>query len=230
MSNKNKLERFAQLDTFPNVYQNLDYKEPRARDHKGEIVELKGNWHNHFGNDKPLTLELACGKGDYARALAKNFPERNFIGIDIKGNRLWVGAKEAIDLGVNNVAFLRTQIQYLAHFFAPQEVQEIWITFPDPQLGKARKRLTFPRFLDIYKQVLAPNHVMHLKTDSPELYEYTMETLQELGYPILYNNDDIYSRPLDFPELEYKTFYEQMHLQHGKTIKYIRWQMPLETR
>ena len=225
MSNKNKLARFAEMNTLPNVYQNTSFETPEAKNYKGEMQQLAGKWANHFNNQNPITLELACGKGEYTRALAADFPDRNFIGVDIKGNRIWVGAKNALDNNMQNVAFLRTQIDHLAYFFTPTEVSDIWITFPDPQLGKARKRLTAPNFLDIYKKIVAKEHFMHLKTDSPELYAYTLETLQELNLPILYQNDDIYSRELDFPELRYQTFYEQMHLQNKKTIKYIRWQL-----
>jgi len=225
MSNKNKLARFAEMDTFPNVFQNTSFETPAAKNYKGETQLLSGNWARHFNNQNPITLELACGKGDYTRGLAGDFAQRNFIGIDIKGNRMWVGAKEALDKNMQNVAFLRTQIEHLDHFFAPKEVSEIWITFPDPQLGKPKKRLTSPRYLDLYKKVVADTHFMHLKTDSPELYEYTLETLNELKLPILYQNDDIYARELDFPELRHHTFYEQMHLENKKTIKYIRWQL-----
>jgi tRNA (guanine-N7-)-methyltransferase len=221
---QNKLERFAQLASFENVYQNLDFAQPRLKNHAGDIVDLRGKWQpEHFKNPNPLILELACGKGDYALALAENFPTNNYIGVDIKGNRIWVGAKEALEKKQQNVCFLRTQIEYLTHFFAPQEVQEIWITFADPQLGKPKKRLTSPRFLDIYRKILAPNHIMHLKTDSPELYESTLEVIAEQKLNILYQNEDIYAAPLDFPELEYKTFYEKMHLENGKSIKYLRW-------
>ncbi len=225
MSNKNKLARFAEMDTFANVFQNLSFENPQAKNYLGKIQPLAGQWNVHFQNSNPITLELACGKGEYTRALAGDFAARNFIGVDIKGNRIWVGAKEALDKNMGNVAFLRTEIDYIAHFFAPKEVSEIWITFPDPQLGKASRRLTSPRYLDLYRKIVADIHFCQLKTDSPELYDYTLETLTELQLPILYQNDDIYARELDFPELRHQTFYEQMHLQNQKTIKYIRWQL-----
>ena len=156
-----KLQRFEELKTFSNV---LQFPE-----------NMPGKWNSFFNNSHPIVLELACGKGEYAVSLGKMFPEKNFIGVDLKGNRIWVGAKKALENNLNNVAFLRTQIDKIADYFAKNEVSEIWITFPDPQLrnSKAKKRLTHPKFLRSYQQFLIPGGLIHLKTDSPNLYEFT---------------------------------------------------------
>lgn len=226
MSRKNKLQRFAELGTLPNVYQNPSMEQPHLLDQQGETVTLQGQWsEKHFGNDAPLVLELACGKGDYTLALARERPDRNFIGIDLKGNRVWKGATSALSEGLPNVAFLRSQIEFLALFFGPGEVSEIWITFPDPysRPGKSRKRLTSARFLNLYRKVLRPGGIVHLKTDDDGLFAFTLETLAEEKAQILYQNDNIYASPLEFPELEHKTYYERGHLAIGKTIKYVRF-------
>lgn len=225
MSRRNKLKKFAELLDFPNVLENFTPDTPQLTAANGSIVQLQGQWATgQFGNNAPLTLELACGRGEYTLALARRYPERNFIGVDIKGARIWKGASIALEEQLGNVAFLRTRIEQIAHFFAPAEVQEIWITFPDPFLrrSKANRRLTAPPFLDQYRRFLQPDGRVHLKTDSPELYAYTLETLA--AYPhakLLYHDDDIYAGPLPSPELEIKTYYERMHLKAEKTIKYI---------
>lgn len=226
MSNKNKLERFEQLHTFANVYENMSDTEPYLVNKGERVADMRGRWAEHFGNNNPIVLELACGKGDYARALAGDHKDRNYIGIDIKGNRMWVGAKEALDQGKTNVAFLRTRIELLPSFFAAGEVAEIWITFADPQLGKPRKRLTSPLFLPRYRQILAKEHLINLKTDSPELYEYTLQIIESEKLILHYKNNDIYAQPLDYQELRHHTFYEQMHLRNGKSIKFARFSLP----
>lgn len=229
MSKKNKLEKFADLLTFPNVYENFTPRDPQLIGLNGEEVTRKGEWASrHFGNDHPITLELACGKGEYTLGLARRYPQRNFIGVDIKGARIWKGAGIALRESIENAAFLRTRIEQIAHFFEPGEVREIWITFPDPFLrkSKANRRLTSARFLDEYRKILQPEGLVHLKTDAPSLYEFTLETLA--GYPdatLLYHDDDIYSKPLPVPELEIKTYYERMHLDEGKTIKYVQFRL-----
>lgn len=226
MGKKNKLQKFAELFTFPNVYQNMSATEVRLMDTNGEGTNLQGKWcKEHFKNENPLVLELACGKGDYVRELARAYPDRNFIGMDLKGNRIWRGASDALEEGLNNAAFLRSRIELLDGFFAEGEVNEIWITFPDPYLrpSKAGKRLTAPRFLDLYRKVLKKGGIVHLKTDDPTLYEFTLETLNELKLPIAYQNDNIYASDLAYPELRYKTFYEHQHLANGRTIKYVRF-------
>jgi tRNA (guanine-N7-)-methyltransferase len=231
MSRRNKLQKFAELLHFENVYENFDPRTTELIGPGGLPATIRGEWaRQHFGNDRPITLELACGRGEYSLGLARRFPERNFIGVDIKGARIWKGASIALDEGLTNVAFLRTRIEQISRFFLPGEIAEIWITFPDPFLksSKANRRLTAPGFLAEYQKILRPGGLIHLKTDSPELYAFTLEeALPE--YPqakLLYHDDDIYSKPLPMPELEIKTYYERMHLRDGKTIKYIRLQLP----
>ncbi len=227
MSKRNKLQKFAELLTFPNVYENFDSKQPQLFASDGEVIDLKGKWASqHFQNECPITLELACGRGEYSLGLARMYPGRNFIGVDIKGARIWKGAGIALEEGLQNVAFLRTRIELITHFFAAGEISEIWITFPDPFLrkSKANRRLTSAHFLNLYRKILHPNGIVHLKTDEPNLYEFTLETLAEdANATILYQDADIYSKPLPFPELDLKTYYESMHLAEGKTIKYIRF-------
>ncbi|KGE88623.1 MAG: tRNA (guanosine(46)-N7)-methyltransferase TrmB [Phaeodactylibacter xiamenensis] len=230
MSKRNKLQKFTELLTFPNVYENFNPKEPQLHGLKGAPVSLKGEWcTKHFHNDNPIVVELACGRGEYTLGMGRISPNRNFIGVDIKGARIWKGAGIALEEELDNVAFLRTRIEQLHLFFEPGEISEIWITFPDPflQKSKANRRLTAPRFLDVYKKLLRKDGLIHLKTDEPNLYEFTLETLQEYeGAQVLYHSDDIYSlEELPMPELEIKTYYERMHLAAQKTIKYIRFRL-----
>lgn len=209
-----KLIRFAELLTFNNV---LQYPENMA-----------GNWHQHFGNHNPIVLELACGKGEYALGLAQLYPGRNAIGIDIKGNRIWVGAKKAIQKGIVNVAFLRAQIEQLTQYFAKDEVDEIWITFPDPQLrfSKAKKRLTHPRFLRTYQQVLKPGGKIHLKTDSPDLYHFTKEVLAMYSCTVIADTDDLYAQEDRSEELRLKTHYEALDIAQSSRIHYLCFTLP----
>lgn len=227
MSKRNKLQKFADLQTYPNVYQNFSHENPQLLGVNAQAVEMAGQWASgHFKNDKPITLELACGRGEYTLALAEHFPERNFIGVDIKGARIWKGARIALEKELDNAAFMRTRIEQIAHFFAPGEVSELWITFPDPFLkkGKQNRRLTSPRFLREYHKLMPAGGLIHLKTDSTELYEFTLEVLA--AYPhadLVLEQEDIYGQPeLLMPELSYRTYYENMHLRIGKTIKYVR--------
>ncbi len=226
MSRRNKLEKFAELLTFPNVYQNYSFKDPVLRGAGGKVEDLKGQWcRDHFGNNHELVLELACGGGEYTIDLARMYADRNFLGVDIKGNRIWKGARKGLEEELSNAAFLRTRIEQLDEFIGAGEVSEIWITFPDPFLrkSKANRRLTAPRFLKMYRQLLVPGGVVHLKTDSPELYEFTLEVLKECDFCRLqYAADDIYRESLPLPELAIKTYYEKMHLADGKSIKYVR--------
>ncbi|KAA2245266.1 tRNA (guanosine(46)-N7)-methyltransferase TrmB [Chitinophaga agrisoli] len=209
-----KLVRFAEIETFPNV---LIYPEG-----------MPGKWQSFFGNQHPLTLELACGKGDYTLALARRYPERNFLGVDLRGNRIWRGAKTALEEPLPNVAFLRTQIDKLDRYFAPGEIGEIWITFPDPFLrqSKSKKRLTHPKFLQLYQPLLAPGAVIHLKTDSPELYAFTREVIAAVGCGLEEDIPDVYALPEVPALLQIKTFYEGMHLSNGRTIRYLRFTLP----
>jgi len=227
MSKRNKLQKFAENRAFSHVFENFDVHNPQLAGKDGEIVDLKGQWkEKHFKNNNPITLELACGGGEYTIALAQMYPNRNFIGVDIKGARIWKGANSAIELGLNNAAFLRTRIEQIAAFFDAEEVDEIWITFPDPFLRKSKsnRRLTSPRFLKEYKKILKKDGIFQLKTDSPELYEFTMEVLEaeKEWVDCLYNDDDIYSKPLPIKELEIKTRYEYMHLEDKRLIKYVK--------
>ena len=220
MGSKNKLKRFKENETFRNVFQ------PSRADLVEGNYKLKGNWRQHFfKNDNPLVLELGCGKGEYSVGLAQKYPNKNFIGIDIKGARFWRGAKTAIEENIENVAFIRTQIELIEYIFAENEVDEIWITFPDPflRVGKAQRRLTSARFSKIYKNVLKKDAIIHLKTDDPTLYAFTLETIDEEKYQLIYENNDIYRGELYTEELHYKTYYEKKHLENRKTIKYIRY-------
>lgn len=225
MRKRNKLQKFAELSEFPNVYENFDAKRPVLSAPGGTAVDMAGHWAaRHFGNDRAITLELACGRGEYTLGLARMYPHRNFIGVDIKGARIWKGANMALQENLTNAAFLRTRIELIERFIGPGEVSEIWITFPDPFLrdSKINRRLTSPRFLEAYRRLLATGGTVHLKTDSPELYEFTLETLATFpGARILTQNADIYAGPLPLPELALKTFYENMHLAERKTIKYV---------
>lgn len=229
MGRKNKLQKFSDLLTFSNVYENYNFHHPVLIGTDGEEIDLKGKWNkDHFKNDKPITLELACGRGEYTLGLGRENPDRNFIGVDIKGARIWKGANIALNEGLDNIAFLRCRIELLSHFFGKDEIDEIWITFPDPFLkeSKSNRRLTSLFFLKQYVKVLKNKGFVHLKTDETNLYEFTLETLadQEL-YELQEHNKDIYSGPLSIPELELKTYYENMHLEKGKTIKYVRFQL-----
>ncbi len=229
MSKRNKLQKFAELLTFPNVFENFNPKAPVLIGQTGHEVDLKGKWKSkHFQNNHPITLELACGRGEYTLDLARQYPARNFIGVDVKGARIWKGARIALDEKLENVAFLRTRIEQIALFFDPGEVEEIWITFPDPFLrkSKANRRLTSPNFLKTYRKILKPGGLIHLKTDEPNLFAYTLEVLaEEKEVAILYQDDDIYAKPLPIPELATTTYYEKMHLEAGKTIKYIQFRL-----
>nr|WP_315417719.1 tRNA (guanosine(46)-N7)-methyltransferase TrmB [uncultured Pedobacter sp.] len=211
---KDKLRRFAEIETFANVYQ---LEQGKA---------LKGNWASaHFKNANPIVLELACGKGEYSVNLARLFPDKNFIGIDYKGNRIWRGAKTAIEDGIDNVAFLRIQIENLLDYFNEGEIDEIWITFPDPQPQDSRekKRLTFPAFLNRYKLVLKPGGHVNLKTDNDQLYAYTCEKVAELSLPVQKNTNHLYTSDLVDEVLSIKTYYEKKYLLHDKNINYIQF-------
>ena len=229
MSKRNKLQKFAELLALPNVYENFNPLEPKLYGLNGALVSMKGEWASkHFGNDQPITLELACGRGEYTLGLARQNPRRNFMGVDVKGARIWRGAKIALEEGLANAAFLRLRIEQLSRFFEAGEVSEIWITFPDPFLrnSKASRRLTAPRFLAEYKKVLAPGGLIHLKTYEPNFFSFTLEALAKYpGAEILHQDEDIYSKPLPIPELELKTYYERIHLQEGKAIKYVRFRL-----
>ncbi len=221
---KNKLKKFGEMETFPNVFQY-----PFAELQKGPFP-LKGKWNTEFfKNDNPIVLELGCGKGEYAVGMAKKFADRNFIGVDIKGARMWTGAKQSVQEGIANVAFLRTSIELIASFFEAGEVSEIWITFPDPQMQKVNKRLTSTRFMQLYRQILKDGGLVHLKTDSPFLYAYTDAMVRLNGFATEVNTDDLYHSALADDILEIRTFYERQWLARGLTIKYINWHLDATT-
>jgi tRNA (guanine-N7-)-methyltransferase len=208
-----KLIRFAAILTFPNV---LQYPEGMA-----------GKWAEFFRNDHPLTLELACGKGEYTVGLARMYPQRNFLGVDLKGNRIYIGAKTSLRENLTNAAFLRTQIDRLPTYFQPGEVSEIWLTFPDPQLrkSKARKRLTHPKFLRLYQQILAPGGRIHLKTDSPVLYNFTRLVIDMYGLTLLESSDNIHAGPIK-EELKIKTHYESLDIAQSNRVHYLLFTLP----
>ena len=223
MGSKNKLKRFEENKTFANVIQ------PSRDELLQNNFPYKGRWNElYFKNNPPIVLELGCGKGEYSVGLAQQNPHKNFIGIDIKGARFWRGAKTAITQQINNVAFLRTQIELIQQCFAPNEVSEIWITFPDPQIKYKRTnhRLTNATFLNHYAQILKPEGYIHLKTDSEFMHGYTLGLLHGAGHKVLYANHNIYNSDGVPPEVtQIQTFYEQFYLQQGKPITYIRFQL-----
>ncbi|MFN5494512.1 MAG: tRNA (guanosine(46)-N7)-methyltransferase TrmB [Bacteroidota bacterium] len=221
---KRKLQRFAAIKTFPNVFQ-LNQTSPLP-----DVFAQKGKWHaDVFGNTHPITLELGCGKAEYTLGMAKNRSNRNFVGVDLKGNRIYAGALQALQDELKQVAFLRTRIENLGHAFAPGEVDEVWITFPDPQPQKPRerKRLTNQRFLEIYRNILTPGGLMHLKTDHSGFWEYSLESLQEAGAQVLLSSPDVYR---DYPRLapqspsyliDIQTHYEKLFTAKGHRIAYV---------
>lgn len=223
MGSKNKQRRFDENDTFDNVYQ------PTRDALVNNLFILKGNWNRSvFKNNNPLVLELGCGKGEYSVALAKKYPNKNFIGIDIKGARFWRGAKTATDEKILNVAFLRTQIELIEHAFANNEVDEIWITFPDPQIKykRTKHRMTNTDFLKKYKTILKPDGVVNLKTDSEFMHGYTLGLLHGEGHEVIYANHNIYKQEGSPEEVtSIQTFYESQYLEQNKPITYIRFKI-----
>lgn len=207
-----KLLRFAEIKNFPNV---LEYPK-----------EMPGRWQQFFQNDQPITLELACGRGEYTIGLATMHPDQNIIGVDVKGNRMFIGAKAAMEKKLNNAAFLRTQIEMVNEYFAPAEVDAIWITFPDPQLrtSHAKKRLTHPRFLRLYKKFVKPGGSIFLKTDSPQLFRFTKVVIEQYGLLLVEENADVYAGP-HAAELGIKTHYESLDIAGSKKIFYLHFKL-----
>lgn len=218
-----KLEKFSDFKSFSNCF-TLYFEEIK------QGLPLRGKWHeNYFRNNHPIVLELGCGKGEYSVGLAKNNPGKNFIGVDIKGNRIWTGAKEALDCKLNNVAFVRTRIDFIEHCFEKGEVNEIWITFPDPQPQKPRerKRLTNMRFIERYRKFLKPGGYVHLKTDNTGFYEYTLDVIQENKLNLIFHTEDLYSNCPEGREelIQIKTHYEKLFTAKGEKIKYVLFQI-----
>jgi tRNA (guanine-N7-)-methyltransferase len=209
-----KLKRFAEISTFPNVFQFPE--------------QSKDKWQTIFGNDNPIVLELACGKGEYTVNMAKAFPDKNFIGIDIKGNRMYVGAKMALQQEISNVRFLRIRIEQILDYFNQQSIAEIWITFPDPFLreSKAKNRLTHHKFLTMYQSILVENGLIHLKTDSKELFDFTNEMINHHQCPLVERIDDVHKNGTPAFPLSILTFYEGMHLLDNRTIQYVCFRLP----
>lgn len=226
MGKKRKLQQFAEIKTFDHFFE-LDYHSLMQQG-----FPLKGEWNrSFFKNEKPIVVELGCGKGEYTVGLAQRFPQYNYIGFDRKSARMWRGAKTVFNEEIDNVAFVRGQIENIEHYFTPQEVEQIWITFPDPQLQKprVRKRLTHPMFLERYRNILKTNHFIHVKTDDDTFYQFTLDVVQEQNHRLICQTDDLYNADDDGKigneVREIKTFYEQMWLKEGKKIKYIKFRL-----
>lgn len=223
MGSKNKLKRFKENETFSQVFQ------PTREEVVGNLFSLRGKWNtDFFKNNNPIILELGCGKGEYSVGLAQKYPDKNFIGIDIKGARFWRGAKTAVETGIENVAFVRTQIELINHIFVENEVDEIWITFPDPQIKykRTKHRMTNSQFLQLYKKILKKDGVVHLKTDSEFMHGYTLGLLHGEGHDVLYANHNVYvneGSPSEVTDLQ--TFYEKQYLEINKAITYIRFKI-----
>ena len=225
---KQKLQRFAQNKTFQHVF------EPTMEEAFNKDYQLKGKWRSKvFKNDNPIVLELGCGKGEYSVGLAKKYPNKNCIGIDIKGARIWYGAKESLDLEMKNIAFIRTRIEFIESFFAKDEIDEIWLTFsdPQPQDSREKKRLTSPRFINRYKTFLKPNGIVHMKTDNTGLFDYTLEQIQEHNYRLIESTHNLYEEHIqnldpDTQEiLGIKTHYETIFSEKGFKIKYCKFRL-----
>lgn len=220
---KNKLKKFAEMETFHNVFQCVACE----LNDVNPIVQMAGHWHErYFKNNNPIVLELGCGRGEYTVGLAKLYPYKNFIGVDIKGARMWAGAKQAEEESLPNVAFLRTNIENIISFFSAGEIEEIWITFCDPQMKKATKRLTSTYFMARYQQIMREGGKIHLKTDSPFLYTYSREMIRVNNYSLLADTDDLYNTENHYDDAKaLRTYYEQQWLDRGMSIKYLSWQL-----
>ena len=224
---KGKLAKFAEMAQNPLVV------ECPMSAVMQEDFPLRGRWHeDFFHNQNPIVLELGCGRGEYTVGLGKQVPDKNFIGVDIKGARMWTGAKEALQTGMKNVGFLRTNIEFIQRFFGPNEVSEIWLTFSDPQMKKVTKRLTSTFFLERYRQFLCNGGLIHLKTDSNFLFTYTTLMVEKNGLPVDFRTEDLHHDPRLSPDssplLNIRTYYEQMWMDRGLNIRYMRWHLPAD--
>ncbi len=219
---KDKLQKWAEIKKFDHVIQ------PRVEDVYKKDHLLKGKWaEEFFKNNYPVMLELGCGKGEYSINLAKKYCDKNFIGIDIKGARIWKGARAVEEMGLKNVCFIRTRIELVNSFFSKDEISEIWLTFPDPQSKKRRekKRLTNPQFLNSYKDFLIPEGIIHLKTDNHPLFEYTLDIIRQNNLELLYSTPDLYNAEVSDENLFFKTFYEKQFIEKGKKITYLSFRL-----
>ncbi|MFC2111116.1 tRNA (guanosine(46)-N7)-methyltransferase TrmB [Bacteroidota bacterium] len=218
---KRKLQQFAETKTFHNFF------EPSYDELKEGFI-MKGKWAlDFFKNQNPIIIELGCGKGEYTVGLAEKYPERNYIGLDLKGARMWRGCKTSIENDMKNVAFVRSKIQNLEHIFNKDEIDEIWITFPDPQPrgSKENKRLSSPAFIDRYKNILKKGALIHLKTDDSNLFDYTLEIIAEHGHKLLFETHDLYKSGVDYDVMEFQTYYEKIFLSEGKKINYLKFKL-----
>ena len=226
---KGKLAKFADMASYENVFQ-YPFS---VMEHV--LFDMQGQWREqYFKNNNPIVLELGCGKGEYAVELARNYPDKNFIGVDIKGARMWTGATQALKEGLKNVAFLRTNIEIIDRFFAKDEVQEIWLTFSDPQMKNPRKRLTSTYFMERYRRFLVDGGTIHLKTDSNFLFTYTTYMVEKNQLPVDFRTEDLYhdeqsTQNVEPATLAVQTYYEQMWIARGLNIKYMRWHLPHST-
>lgn len=221
MSQKRKLQNYSELNTFNNILQ-PSVQAVYERDH-----ELKGLWNEKYlQNPNPIVLELGCGKGEYTNTLAKQYPDKNFIGVDIKGARLWHGCRAALDGNIKNASYLRTKVEFITSFYTEGEISEIWITFPDPQIKKQKKRLTSSRFLNNYNKIISPKGIIHLKTDSLMLHEYTLDIIKFNNLELLFATNDLYNSSFDDEILSVKTFYEKKFLALGMPITYLKFRIP----
>ncbi|MCD4791777.1 MAG: tRNA (guanosine(46)-N7)-methyltransferase TrmB [Bacteroidales bacterium] len=217
---KNKHKRFEECQTFSHLFQ------PSAQEMFEKDFYLKGKWNiEFFKNDKPIVLEIGCGKGEYTTGLAEKNPEKNYIGIDIKGARLWRGSKTVQEKGMKNVAFIRNKVEFLRSFFSEEEISEIWITFPDPQKRKLKKRLTSARFLEIYSNILKPDGIIHLKTDSVLMYGFTNKIIKFNKLNLIYSTDNLYNTDQYNELTQIKTYYEQAFLKEGLNITYLKFSL-----